>query len=255
MAEVLRVVGGIAGLGGLSLGVLLLVYRDLARDLIRQRAFQTLTAAQASVILGSAVALTFVVATLGIFAGIAAGEGAQPFIVLVAVLLLFLLAALFLLTRRTVGQADPDRGPPRDALLEVGRLIDAHQLDQAERALAGAPGALRSSSGFWHAKSRIALGHNNIPGALAYVEQGLTQAPAEQLLVALKIKILLISGTRTHQTQARSLARASRGLGPSLDEWLTCLTAEGLLAPGVRSATEIDLRCPFPTSTIDTGRP
>jgi hypothetical protein len=49
MNDVLRIVGAVAGLAGLSLGVLLLVYRDLASNLIRQRAFRTLSSSHTTV--------------------------------------------------------------------------------------------------------------------------------------------------------------------------------------------------------------
>jgi hypothetical protein len=46
MAEVLRVVGAVAGIAGLGVGVLLLVYRDFIRSFFQTMAFHTLVDGQ-----------------------------------------------------------------------------------------------------------------------------------------------------------------------------------------------------------------
>ncbi|MET7606550.1 hypothetical protein ABZS96_29440 [Streptomyces avermitilis] len=43
MVELFQVLAGIAGFGGVALGVLYLLYRDFVRDIIRTRMFRTLS--------------------------------------------------------------------------------------------------------------------------------------------------------------------------------------------------------------------
>jgi len=60
----LEVVGQVAGIGGLSLGVLLLLFREI----IRKNIFPNLTKTQAYSIIKLIVVLTFIVAAFGIVA-------------------------------------------------------------------------------------------------------------------------------------------------------------------------------------------
>lgn len=64
--SVLEVTGKVAGLGGLSLGVLLLIFRDV----IRRNIFPNLAQVQAYRIIRLVVVLTFAIASLGIAASV-----------------------------------------------------------------------------------------------------------------------------------------------------------------------------------------
>jgi hypothetical protein len=62
--EILRTLGSIAGIGGIALGVMLLVFRDI----IRKKVFAQLTRAQSYDLLRLVTVLTWSVAVLGIAA-------------------------------------------------------------------------------------------------------------------------------------------------------------------------------------------
>lgn len=247
MSDVLRVVGAVAGLSGLSLGVLLLVYRDLASTLIRQRAFRTLSSNQATLLLGAAIVFTFAIATLGLFTSLAAGRTAGLFIALVALLLLFCLAVLWLLMGRSgrqvsVGEACNETSP----FEQVRRLIHAGKLDQADRAVSSTAVVHGTTPDHWYWKARLAIAHDNLRGAVGYANEGLKWDANNVFLLALKIKVLVLSAGRKSRSEARDLAASSEGRDARLDAWLATMRAEGMFDSGVRSATEIDRRCPFP---------
>jgi multisubunit Na+/H+ antiporter MnhB subunit len=71
-ADLLRIVGQIAGIGGIALGVLLLVFRDI----IRKRIFPQLARQQAYRLLRLMVVLVWSVAVLGIGAWVWTGSQA-----------------------------------------------------------------------------------------------------------------------------------------------------------------------------------
>lgn len=245
MADILRVVGTIAGIGGLGLGVFLLVYRDFVREFIRTRAFRDLSPAQATMLLGASIALTFAVAVLGIFAGLSPPTGPVPFLVLVGILLMFVLAVLVILRRP--GTRDLPR--TGSAFARVASLVDEGRLDDADRMLAAGN---QNTAECWYWRSRIALARDNPVGALSYVDEALRRDAGHADSVAQKVRLLLLSTKRGDRTRARDLADRSSGLSDSLDAWLTCLAAEGMFAPGLRTDTELWMRCPFPTpSTVE----
>lgn len=163
MADVLQIVGGIAGIGGLALGVLLYVFRDI----ISRKIFPTLRSTHATILLGAMIVLTFAVAVLGIFAGLAGSTGALPFILLVVVILGFVIAVLLIATR--FFSTRPSRSAEEDFLVRVGRLVEAGQLDQAERELSRAPGQHQGTSRLWYWRARIALARDNVDGVLVAV--------------------------------------------------------------------------------------
>ncbi|MEU5806601.1 hypothetical protein [Streptomyces sp. NPDC047718] len=242
-----QLLGAMAGLGGVALGVLFVVYRDFVRSLIRQKMFRTLTPAQATGLFGAVITFTFAIAILGIFATLAEGAGAKRFMVLVGVLLAFLLLAL-LLTGRFVnpGRRGPDAGAAEErTLARVARLVAAGEPAQAERALE-APGTDRSSEEFWYWKARIALAGGNTAVAAGYVEEALKLEPRNPHALALKIRILLVGQDPADLGRAVRLAEAGQGLSEELDVWLRRLRAEGMFEVGVRTNTALDERCPLP---------
>ncbi|MFF4760780.1 tetratricopeptide repeat protein [Streptomyces sp. NPDC001292] len=254
MVELFQVLGGIAGFGGVALGVLYLLYRDLVRDIIRRRMFRTLTSAQATALFGAVVVLAFVVAILGIFATLAESQGVQQFLVLVGMLLLFLLAVLFIAVRVVTGPAARAKaGGPSGSerrLTAVRRHVESGEADQAERALeASRPD--RESSVFWYWKARIALVRSNLDVASGYVEEALKLDGRDPYSIALKIELLLLAGDPDRRDRAARLSVDSTGLSGELDAWLRQLRAEGMFDGGVRTRTELEARCPLPTRTTE----
>lgn len=254
MADVLRVVGTVAGIGGLALGVLLLVYRDFIRDFIRQRAFRTMSSGQATILLGATIVLTFAIAVLGVFAGFAAGAGAVSFIVLVALLLLFVVAVLVIVTRRGGLGGGSGGGPPhpddRDAFERVVRMIDTGRPDEADRILSQVAPTRQGTANFWYWKARVAFARDNLDVASVYTDEALKRDAVHPHGTALKIELLLLSTKRGDRKRARELADRSYGITEPLDVWLKCLTAEGMFTPGLRVRSELDTKCPFPAYTF-----
>ncbi|MFD4975337.1 tetratricopeptide repeat protein [Streptomyces sp. NPDC058424] len=252
MVELFQVLGGIAGFGGVALGVLYLLYRDLVRDIIRRRMFRTLTSAQATALFGAVVVLAFAVAILGIFATLAESTGVRQFLVLVGMLLLFLLAVLFLAVRMVTGpaaRAKADGGAER-RLTTVRRHVESGEADQAERALE-ASRLDRESSVFWYWKARIALVRSNLDVAYGYVEEALKLDGRDPYGIALKIELLLLAGDPDRRDRAARLSVESTGLSGELDAWLRQLRAEAMFDGGVRTRTEFEARCPLPTRTTE----
>ncbi|MET7378609.1 tetratricopeptide repeat protein [Streptomyces sp. NPDC005526] len=254
MVEVFQVLGGIAGFGGVALGVLYLLYRDLVRDIIRRRMFRTLTAAQATALFGTVVVLAFAVAILGIFATLAESKGVRQFVVLVGMLLLFLLAVLLIAVRTVTGPSARARGAGRNgaerSLAAVRRHVESDEPDQAERALE-ASGSARDSSAFWYWKGRIALTRGNLDVAAGYVEEALKLDGRDPYSIALKIELLLLANDPDRRDRAARLSVESTGLSGELDAWLRQLRAEGMFGGGVRTRTQFEARCPLPTRTTE----
>ncbi|MFB7468401.1 hypothetical protein ACFCZ1_33810 [Streptomyces sp. NPDC056224] len=248
MLELFQVLGGIAGFGGVALGVLFLLYRDLVRNIIQHRMFRTLTSGQATGLFGAVIVFAFAIAILGIFATLAVGEGAQQFMILVGILLAFLLASLLVVGRLFTGgrRNRPDPGATEErSLAKVARLIAANEPDQAQRALDSA-GIDREAEEFWYWKARIALARSNPTVAAGYVDEALKIEPRNGHSIALKIRILLVGRGPADRDEAVRLAAASEGISSELDVWLRLLRAEGMFDVRVRTNTELDERCPLP---------
>lgn len=247
MLELFQVLGGIAGFGGVALGVLFLLYRDLVRNIIQHKMFRALTSAQATALFGAVIVFAFAIAILGIFATLAEGKGSQQFMILVGILLAFLLAVLLLTGRFfTGGRRQEDSGRTEErALSKVARLIAGKEPDQAERALEAA-GVDREAEEFWYWKARIALARANIAVAAGYVDEALKIESRNEHSIALKIKLLLLGHSAGDREKAVRLAADSEGISSELDIWLRRMRAEGMFDQRVRTSTELDGRCPLP---------
>ncbi|MFF9407507.1 hypothetical protein ACF1B0_18560 [Streptomyces anandii] len=256
MVELFQVLGGIAGFGGVALGVLYLLYRDLVRDIIRRRMFRTLTSAQATVLFGAVVVLAFAVAILGIFATLAESRGVQQFLVLVGMILFFLLAVAFIAVRALTGPAaragSGGRPDGERSLAAVRRHVESGEPEQAERALEGARPA-RDSTAYWYWKARIALARPNLDVASGYVEEALKLDARDPYVIALKIELLLLANGRVQRDQAARLSEDSTGLNGELDAWLRQLRAEGMFGEGLRTRTRLESLCPLPTPTTENA--
>ncbi|MFD4501651.1 hypothetical protein [Streptomyces sp. NPDC058457] len=254
MVEFFQVLGGIAGFGGIALGVLYLLYRDLVRDIIRNRMFRTLSSGQASALFGTVVVLAFVVAVLGVYATLAESRGVLQFLVLVGMLLLFLLAALLIVVRVATGPRAPRPGGTETgterSTATVRRHVEADEPDAAERALETSR-LDRESEEFWYWKARIALARGNLAVASGYVEEALKLDRTNPYSLALKIMLLLLGNDTAGRDRASRLAEESTGLSPDLDAWLRRLRAENMFDDGMRTRTQLQARCPLPTRTTE----
>jgi hypothetical protein len=142
----------------------------------------------------------------------------------------------------------------RNVFFRVHQLIEAGDLDGADRALARLTEGQRSSAQFWYWRSSVALARRNIDVASAYVDEALRRDARHVHSIMLRIKLLLISTRPGDRDRAQALAARSHGITDALDTWLRCLTAEHLFDPGVRSITELDTRCRAPEQS-STGDP
>ncbi|MFI7383612.1 tetratricopeptide repeat protein [Streptomyces sp. NPDC049813] len=254
MLELFQVLGGIAGFGGIALGVLYLLYRDLMRDIIRNRMFRSLTPAQATALFGAVVVLAFVVAVLGVFATLAESKGVVQFLVLVAMLLLFLLAVLLVGARVAMGRPPASatgRGGGVDrSLTTVRRHVEREEPDEAERALEVSR-TDRDAAEFWYWKARIALVRSNVDVASGYVDEALKLEPRDPFGIALKTELLLLANDPARAVEAERLAASATGLSAGLDAWLRRLRAEGMFGDGLRTRTQLETRCPLPTPSTE----
>lgn len=137
--------------------------------------------------------------------------------------------------------------PQRDGLYRrVDELIEADQLDEADRALSRSRSSRQGSADLWYWRSRVAFGRSNTEVAIAYVNEALKRNDRHSYSLVLKIKLLLLGTRPGDRSEAAELARRSRGIDDALDAWLDCMDAEGLLGSGACSSSEIEARCPAP---------
>jgi tetratricopeptide (TPR) repeat protein len=130
--------------------------------------------------------------------------------------------------------------------LQVSNLLQSNKIDDAEQELARANHMQRTSTEYWFWKSLVALGRNNAPVALNYIEKALNLNPRHVRSLVVKIKLLLLRGGEDIR-RACELAEQSYGVTDDLDAWLDCLTANGVFTSGPWSNHELDMICPFPS--------
>lgn len=115
MADILSVVGTIAGIAGISLGIVLLIYRDFLQKFIQAKLFKTLSSTQATILIGATIIFTFAIAVIGIFSSFVKDGSAIFFILLVGILLIFIVAVLYIVKQ-------PER-VPQEAKQKPARLV------------------------------------------------------------------------------------------------------------------------------------
>jgi hypothetical protein len=128
----------------------------------------------------------------------------------------------------------------------IAQLIDSDELTTADRELDRMPGAVRDRADFWYWRARVAIARHNLEVAAAYLDEALRQDPRHSVSIAARIRLLLIRNDEADRVAAQRLAERSTAISDALDTWLACLQEQGLYAPGIRSGTEFDARCPFP---------
>lgn len=146
-----------------------------------------------------------------------------------------------------------DLTAPRPAAHEtmhvrVEALIGAGELAAADRELARVPASAHGAVDHWYLRARVALARQNLEAAAAYLNEALRRDPRNAIVLAAKIRMLLLSNGPDQRAEARELAARSAGVSDALDTWLRRLTGGGVFQPGIRSATELDARYPFPAS-------
>ena len=250
--EILSVVGTIAGIGGISLGILLLIYRDFLRDFIRLKVFKTLSSTQATLLIGATIIFTFSIAIISIYAGFVKDNGPTFFILLVVVLLLFILSALYIVVKRVnPGDERLSTPPAKRIYFEGYRLLEDGNFDDAERKFNKAKEYYGETVEFWYWKSRVAFARGNKTVASQFVDKALKVEPQHPHSLALKIKLLLLSNSY-NDVDAKVLSEKSYGLSNQLDEWLNCLKSKDLFVRGPKTNLELDTDCTFPAYDWDT---
>lgn len=118
MAEILRVVGTVAGVAGISLGILLLIYRDFIQKFLQAKVFRTLSSTQATILIGSTIAFTFSIAVIGIFASFAKDNSTALFVLLVVILLVFIVSVLYVI-KQPEGKQKSKSGSARLTFVKI----------------------------------------------------------------------------------------------------------------------------------------
>jgi tetratricopeptide (TPR) repeat protein len=239
-------VGTIAGIGGISLGIVLLIFKDFVRNFIQAKVFKTLSSEQATLLMGATIVFTFSIAIVGIFAGFVKDGGAVSFILLVVVLLVFIVAILYIVTRQAYSGGEQTELEITNRFFKVYTLLESSKIDDAEKELDRATNIERNSADYWYWKSVIAFARNNIRVASAYLDKAFERDPRHAHSLALKIKLLLLGVGKNDKAKAKELTQNSYGISDSLDDWLDCLITENMFSPGPRTNHELDLHCPFP---------
>jgi len=212
-----KISGLIAGIGGLSLALVLFIYGDITQGDF----FTKLTQEQSIILLLSIVGLTFVIAIIGLFAWFAARERVQFKMVLVfMVFVLIIVSFIFVGINKILGGNG-----------ENDRLIEEVQpKDQPVNP--------------WYSKAMVALENGKKYIALEYVNRGLKKTPKDAGLLTLKIKVLLLIGGSDNLAEARKVADQNDGYSSDLDGWVDCLRKENLFSSIITTETELEAKCP-----------
>jgi len=219
-----KISGLIAGIGGLSLGLVWFIYGYITQADI----FPKLTQGQSTILLLSIVGLTFVIAIIGLFAWFAARERVQFKIVLVfMVFVLIIVSFIFVGINKIVGGNG-----------ENDRLIVQPKYQPVNP---------------WYLKAMVALENGKKSIALEYINRGLKKIPKDAPkhvagLLALKIKVLLLIGGSENLAEARKVAAQNYGYSSDLDGWIDCLRKENLFLSFITTESGLEGKCPSPAA-------
>jgi hypothetical protein len=150
------------------------------------------------------------------------------------------------IVRRFAIAAPSARSSFQEAYRRVVRLIEAGDLPAADQELSRIPAAAHSSPTFWYLRSRVALARENLVVTAAYLREALRLDCRHTPSIAAKIHLLLLGNEPADRRAAFELAERSRSISNELDVWLKCLSAERMFDTGIRTATDLATRCPFP---------
>lgn len=245
--NILQIVGAIAGIGGISLGILLIIFRDFIRRFIQANVFTTLPSSQATLLLGATIIFTFAIAIVGIFAGFVEGGSATSFILLVVIVLIFILVVLYIVTREMLIEKSPINPFEDNVFWQVRQLLEQGKVDEAEQKLNKANNR-QGEAEYWYWKAEIASERYNLDVALVYSDEALKRNEQHIHSLALKVKLLLLNG---NVRKAKTLADASYGIDDALDVWISCLRAQNLFSGGPWTRSELDNKCQFPAYVWD----
>lgn len=159
------------------------------------------------------------------------------------------------LRRLLTGGEGPSPPSGEGLFLRIDGLIEAHDLDAADRELARCHATQQRSPDYWCRRSRVAFGRSNIDVASAYIEEALKLDSRHVRSVVLRIKLLLLSTRRGDRDEAQAMARRSRGIDHALDAWLDRLATDGIFGAGVCSDFELEARCPAPARALPEDMP
>jgi hypothetical protein len=139
-----------------------------------------------------------------------------------------------------------DARPADGTVIRAARLIDAGELDEAERLLGSATHADLGVPAHWYLLARIAVARRNLGVAREYLNEALLLRPDDVPSISLLIKVLLLDNGGSARAEAKHLAESGHGLDARLDAWTECLALNRMFDPGIRSGTELDMLCPVP---------
>jgi glucan phosphoethanolaminetransferase (alkaline phosphatase superfamily) len=253
--------GLITSIAGLSLMVVLFIYRDIiAKDI-----FPQLTQTQATAVIFSIIGLTFFIAIIGIYAWLATRKDigikqVLVFIILILIILSFIIIGLYAWLATREGIQFKHVLVFVILILTILSFLLAAIYTVTKNEKAGQDetnGGLNGDSkpkeppSPWYFKAMAALESGNQTIALEYVNRGLKKAPQNApkqvaSLLALKIKVLLLIGGEDNRVSARNIAAQNYGYSQALDKWIDCLKQQNWFSSIITTETELETRCPSP---------
>ena len=237
---IFKAVGAVAGIGGIALAVLLLVYRDL----IQAKVFPTLEPAHAALVIGALVVCTFFVAVFGIYGWLVnaankfIAQKAWLFILLLTIMLGAVLAGIYMTTGGFAAAARTPLGLGYDAFLRG-------DYDQADRYFEAAQTRNPRSAEPWYWKARTALARGQPTAAKAFAREALERQPDHEAARALHIATFLFVGGM-EMAEAEELARSGRERWSRHSGWITCLTEKRIFDLSFVTPSELNDLCPVP---------
>jgi tetratricopeptide (TPR) repeat protein len=139
-----------------------------------------------------------------------------------------------------VGTVRPTRTSFENLVFEGCRLLDTGDIDGAEEKFNEANTLQPESAEVWYWKAEVAFARNKTDIAHDYVDEALRLDPNHYVSLALEIKLLLIEG---NTGDAKKKMEQIRGISDELDQWLDCLSREGLFSYPYVTRSELETRC------------
>jgi tetratricopeptide (TPR) repeat protein len=247
IGNVFKPIAKISGVGGISLLVLMFVYRDL----IFSKLFPTMEPEQGALLILAIIGLTFFAVIIASYVWLVKHEkkeiGRKSFfyILLVALLLMFLLIIIYYFQEgqllKIQKKTEPSPYYKGDMLIKSGKYAEAERL--FNKLMQQYP--KQAYPVFW--KAKLAMSQGNNPIALRFIRKSLRIDPQHEPSLVMFIKLLLLSGEQKQIVEAREVVSRKAQISEEFRIWTTCLINNNIFSCQLITETMLNSKCLEPT--------